>query len=127
MAVLSNVITPTNVLTATSTNTVTNKTLTSPVINQPVLQQNVQVIGTNTTAVASRTYVFTATLTLTLPASPSAGDWVAFSNRSGVLTPVIGRNGQNIMGLAEDMTIDSLNAGITMTFADATRGWVLAP
>jgi hypothetical protein len=109
-------------VTLTGTQTLTNKTLTSPIITQ-----NVQVIGTNTTAVASRTYVFTATLTLTLPASPSAGDWVAFSNRSGVLTPVIGRNGQNIMGLAEDMTVDSLNAGITMTFADATRGWVLAP
>jgi hypothetical protein len=122
MATLSNIITPTNVLTATSTNTVTNKTLTSPVITQ-----NVQVISTNTTAVRSRTYVLTATLTLDLPASPTAGDSVAFSNRSGTLTPVIGRNGQNIMGLAENMTIDSLNAGFSLTFADATRGWVLAP
>jgi hypothetical protein len=32
MAILSNIITPTNVLTATSTNTVTNKTLTDPKI-----------------------------------------------------------------------------------------------
>jgi len=32
MAILSNIITPTNVLTETSTNTVTNKTLTDPVI-----------------------------------------------------------------------------------------------
>jgi hypothetical protein len=90
-------------------------------------RQTVNVISTNTTAVASRTYVFTASLTLTLPASPTAGDWVAFSNRSGTLTPVIARNGQNIMGLAENMTIDSLNAGMTLTFTDATRGWVLAP
>ena len=89
--------------------------------------ENVQVISTNTTAVASRTYVLTASLTLTLPASPAPGDWVAFSNRSGTLTCVIARNGQNIMGLAEDMTVDSLNAGMTLTFADATRGWVLAP
>jgi hypothetical protein len=109
-------------VTLTGTQTLTNKTLTTPVITQ-----NVQVISTNTTAVASRTYVFTASLTLTLPASPTAGDWVAFSNRSGTLTAVIGRNSQNIMGLAENMTIDSLNAGMTLTFADATRGWVLAP
>lgn len=90
-------------------------------------RQTVNVISTSTTAVASRSYVFTASLTLTLPASPTAGDWVAFSNRSGTLTSVIARNGQNIMGLAENMTIDSLNAGMTLTFADATRGWVLAP
>ena len=90
-------------------------------------RQTVNVISTSTTAVASRSYVFTASLTLTLPASPTAGDWVAFSNRSGTLTSVIARNGQNIMGLAENITIDSLNAGMTLTFADATRGWVLAP
>jgi hypothetical protein len=114
---------PTGVVVGTSdTQTLTNKTLTTPVVTQ-----NVQVISTNTTAVASRTYVFTASLTLTLPASPTAGDWVAFSNRSGTLTAVIGRNSQNIMGLAENMTIDSLNAGMTLTFVDATRGWVLAP
>jgi hypothetical protein len=91
----------------------------------PIIRQNIQIISTNTTAVASRTYVFTASLTLTLPSSPTAGDWVAFSNRSSTLTPVIARNGQNIMGLAEDMTVNSLNAGMTLTFADATRGWVL--
>ena len=104
------------------TQTLTNKTLTTPVITQ-----NVQVISTSTTAVASRTYVLTASLTLTLPASPAPGNWVAFSNRSGTLTSVIARNGQNIMGLAENMTVDSLHAGLTLTFADATRGWVLAP
>jgi hypothetical protein len=104
------------------TQTLTNKTLTTPVITQ-----NVQVISTSTTAVASRTYVLTASLTLTLPASPAPGDWVALSNRSGTLTSVIARNGSNIMGLAENMTVDSLHAGLTLTFADATRGWVLAP
>jgi hypothetical protein len=119
MATLSDIITPTNVLTATSTNTVTNKTLTSPVVTQ-----NVQVISGNTTAVRSRTYVFTATLTLTLPASPTAGDAVSYANRSGTSTPVIARNGQNIMGLAEDLTVDNENYFATLVFADATRGWI---
>jgi hypothetical protein len=108
-------------VTLTGTQTLTNKTLTTPVITQ-----NVQVISGNTTAVASRTYVFTASLTLTLPASPTAGDWVAVSNRSGTSTPVIGRNGQNIMGLAEDMTVNNTSVGFTLVFADATRGWVFA-
>lgn len=104
----------------TDTQTLTNKTLTSPDITQ-----NVQLISTNTTAVRSRTYVLTASLTLTLPASPAAGDWVAFINRSGTTTASIARNGSNIMSLAEDMTLDSAQARGTLVFADATRGWTL--
>lgn len=38
MAILSNIITPTNVLTETSTNTVTNKTLTDPVIIGTIIE-----------------------------------------------------------------------------------------
>jgi hypothetical protein len=87
-------------------------------------RETINVISTNTTAVASRTYVFTATLTLTLPSSPTAGDFVMFANRSATATPVIGRNGQNIMGLAEDMTVDNVNYFATLVFADATRGWI---
>ena len=89
-----------------------------------ITRENVQVIGGNTTAVRSRMYVFTASLTLTLPSSPTAGDVVMYSNRSGTSTPVIARNGQNIMGLAEDMTVDNVNYFATLVFADATRGWV---
>jgi hypothetical protein len=100
-------------------------TLTGLPLPQPVITQNMQVIGSGTTAVASRVYVLTASLTLTLPASPAAGNWVSVSNRSGTTTPVIARNGQNIMNLAEDMTIDNSTASFTLTFADATRGWVL--
>jgi hypothetical protein len=97
----------------------TTLTLTSPVITQ-----NIQVISGNTTAVRSSTYVFTATLTLTLPASPTAGDMVMFANRSATSTPVIDRNGSNIMGLAENMTVDNVNYFATLVFADATRGWI---
>jgi len=106
-------------VTLTGTQTLTNKTLTAPIVTQ-----NVQVISAATTAVASRTYVLVASLTLTLPASPIAGNWVSVSNRSGTTTAVIARNGQNIMGLAENMTVDNLTASFTLTFADATRGWV---
>lgn len=97
------------------------KTFTSP----PIYDDNIQVISVNTTAVKSRTYVLTTSLTLTLPASPSAGWWVRVVNRSTTVTSVVNRNAQNIMGLAENMTIDDLHAGITLVFADATRGWVL--
>lgn len=83
------------------------------------------VISTNTTAVSGAVYVLTASLTLTLPASPSAGEYVMFANRSSTTTATIARNGQNIMGLAEDMTIDGLHYCGELMFADATRGWVL--
>lgn len=85
----------------------------------------VSVISTNTTAVKSRTYVMTASLTLTLPASPIAGDWVDVINRSDTTTPVVARNGQNILGYAEDFTVNIANFTGRFIFADATRGWVL--
>ena len=82
-------------------------------------------ISTNTAAVAGTYYLITATLTLTLPASPTAGQFVAFSNISGTTTPVIGRNGLNIMALAEDLTLDSAQARGTLVYTGATNGWVL--
>jgi hypothetical protein len=70
-------------------------------------------------------HVFTAGLIpLFLPPSPQPGDWVAFSNRSGEISNVIIRNGQNIMGLNEDMTVDNINYFATLVFADASRGWI---
>ncbi len=96
----------------------------SKISGSGVLAKNVQVISTNTTAVSGRTYVLTASLTLTLPASPTAGMTVEIVNRSGTTTCVVGRNAVNIMGLAEDLTINSLTASFTLTYADATRGWV---
>ena len=93
-------------------------------INAADAAEVVSVISGNTTAVAGRTYVLTASLILTLPASPAAGAWVRFSNRSGTTTATIARNAQNIMGLAEDLTLDSTEASGMLIFADATRGWV---
>jgi len=87
---------------------------------------SLQVISTNTAAVSGCLYVMTASLTLTLPASPAVGDTVKVSNLSGTTTCVVARNGSNIQGLAEDLTIDSLNAAITLTYASASLGWVFA-
>jgi hypothetical protein len=66
--------------------------------------------------------VTTAGLTMTLPASPAAGNEVAIQVGDFTNT-VIGRNGQNIMGLAENMTIDVANRTVNLFFTDATRGW----
>jgi len=67
-------------------------------------------------------------VTITLPATPSSGDRVqlidiasnAFTNNI-----TIGRNGESIMGLAQDMTIDENSAGLALIYSGATYGWVL--
>jgi hypothetical protein len=69
--------------------------------------------------------VLTATCTLTLPASPNTGDSIKISNRSGVATAVIARNGNKIMGATSDLTIDKLNAGFEMIYSGSAQGWVL--
>lgn len=89
------------------------------------LVEDVVVISTNTAATAGKTYVFTASLTLTLPTSPSAGDFVKWSDRSGTTTCVVDRNSSNIMGLAENITLDAANSSGEFFYADATRGWVI--
>ena len=98
------------------TGAVTFNTYTAP---------TVYVINTNTTAVANSVYVLTANLTLTLPTSPSSGDSIKISNRSGVATCVLARNGSNIMGSASDLTLDTASASFELIYSDATNGWVI--
>jgi hypothetical protein len=87
---------------------------------------SVSVISSDTNAVVDTLYVMTASLTLTLPASPSAGDKVLLSNRTGTTTSVVARNGNNIQGLAQDLTVDALEIGLTLVYTgDATQGWVI--
>ena len=84
-----------------------------------------QVISTNTTASNGTAYVLTASLTLTLPATPTAGDCVFVHDASGSGTCVIGRGGENIMGAAEDLNLNTGYPYLWLVYADATRGWVL--
>jgi hypothetical protein len=88
--------------------------------------QNI-VTATTQTAAANNHYVMTnaALSTVTLPASPTAGDvvWATFTN--GLTTNTIARNGQNIMSLAEDLTVDNPNATIQVRYINSTVGWRL--
>lgn len=85
------------------------------------------VTGTTQTAVASNQYVLTnaAATTVTLPASPSAGDTVYVTVANNLTTNVVARNGSNIMSLAQNLTLDATYASAQLRYADATRGWVL--
>jgi hypothetical protein len=83
------------------------------------------VTATSTTASAGdHIHVTAATQTITLPASPTAGDRVAITVENFTDT-VVARNGNVIMDLSEDFTIDVANMGITLIYTDATNGWRL--
>lgn len=78
-----------------------------------------------TTASAFSRYRLTASVNLTLPASPSDGAWVDVVNHSGTKTARVLRNEQNINNLAEDMTLDLLWVPIRFVFRTG-YGWFIA-
>ena len=94
-------------------------------VTQVMNPLSVSVISANTDAQKDYLYVLTATCTLTLPSAPSIGDSIKISNRSGVATATVARNGKKIMGAAEDLTLDKLNSGFEMIFSGDAEGWIL--
>ena len=85
---------------------------------------------TTTTTATSKTLsnrercsVTAAGLTITLPASPSAGWEVSITVAGSFTDTVVNRNGSNLMSLAENMTIDKADMTVTFYYVDATRGW----
>ena len=57
--------------------------------------------------------------TITMPSSAVEDDYVDFAEATGNLADnnvTVARNGLNIMGLAEDMTIDMKNVGFRLTY-----------
>ena len=65
-------------------------------------------------------------ITATLPASPSAGDIVAFKDYSGNFSTnnvTVGRNSSNIDGVATDPTLSEDNLAVSFVYIDSTQGW----
>lgn len=91
----------------------------------PSVKPTVSVISSDTTAVANSVYVLTASLTLTLPASPQVGDSIKVSNRSGVATCVLGANNKKIMGAAANLTLDTASASFELIYSGTDQGWVI--
>lgn len=110
-----------NLATLSGTEILSNKILVDSSV-----RSTVNVITTNTTAVVGHTYVLAANLVLNLPATLVAGDMFSVQNSSGLVSCVIGRNGHNIMSLAEDLLIDKLNVSFNLTYIDSTRGVVIS-
>ena len=62
-------------------------------------------------------------ITLTLPANPQNGDQVQVVLPPGFTGLVIGRNGNSIMGVNEDMTVDKVNVNLTFKWLTAISQW----
>lgn len=84
--------------------------------------------STSITAAVNKHYVLTAATlaTVTLPASPTISDTIYVTVANGLTTNVVARNGQNIQGLAEDLTLNAAYAAVQLRYSDATEGWIFA-
>ena len=89
------------------------------------------VVTSNLTVVAKAGYFINtsaAAITTTLPASATIGDFISFIDYAGTFDTnnlTIGRNGHNIQGVAEDLTVSVERAGLTLVYVDSTQGWLL--
>jgi len=86
---------------------------------------------TGFTAVAGEGYFINTTsgaITMTLPASPSLGDFVSVIDYAGTFDTnnlTVGRNSQPIQGSAADLVVATERAGFTLVYTDGTQGWLL--
>jgi hypothetical protein len=82
-------------------------------------------------AVAGEGYFINTTggvITMTLPATPTIGDFVSFIDYAGTFDTnnlTIGRNSENIQGSAADLTVSTERAANTLVYTDGTQGWLL--
>jgi len=83
------------------------------------------------TAVAGEGYFVNTSggaVTVTLPASPSIGDFVGIVDYGGNASNnniTIARNGSNIQGVASDRTILQARASEVFVYSDSTEGWTV--
>ena len=125
---LSNAGSITNSGTITNTGTISGGTITGTIDNQVNWDTTAKTAGF--TAVAGNGYFVNTTsgaITVTLPASPSAGDLVGikdYANTADTNAITIARNGENIQGTANDFTISTEGLSILLIYVDGTQGWV---
>ena len=65
-------------------------------------------------------------ITVTLPASPSAGDIIAlkdYANTWDTNVVTLCRNGSKINGVCENTTLSTESQSVTLIYVDGTKGW----
>jgi len=88
------------------------------------------IITSDTTLASGNGYFVNTTsgaITVTLPASPSVGDYLQIKDYAGTFGTnnlTIARNGSNIQGNANDSLITTNRAALKLVYADATKGWL---
>ena len=88
------------------------------------------VVTGNTAMVAGRGYFVDTTgtpVTMTLPASASAGDTIAIKDYAGTFASnalTIARNSHKIQGADNNSQISTARASVVLVYIDATKGWL---
>jgi hypothetical protein len=88
-----------------------------------------KIITANYTALNNeRIFVNQGGITITLPLNPTLGYQVQLIDMTGTAATTnwtVGRNGQKIQGLAENLVVNTNGARMTLVYSDAVRGWAL--
>jgi hypothetical protein len=94
---------------------------------------NIQAVQTTGfTAVAGNIYpcnTTSAAFTVTLPASPIAGNQIQIIDYAGTFgtnNVTLGRNGLNITGQASNYLLTTNRESVILTYIDSTQGWVVS-
>jgi len=115
-----------NITTAVSGDTLT---ITGPNLSAYIESSFTIVTGDGSTtfsAVANQRYgvnTSAGSITVNLPSSPATGDAIFFADAGGAFSTnnlTIGRNGNTIMGLSENMTISTNNASTGLFYTGST-------
>lgn len=89
----------------------------------------VRTTGTGITAVANDRIICTGGgFTITLPSSPLENDTIQIIDATGVFgssNVTVGRAGNKIQNLNEDLILNINNTSITLVWTGATYGWLI--
>ena len=103
-------------------------TWATPSSNGGITWQSVQTA--NFTASTGNAYPINTTssaITVTLPATPSAGNYLVLTDYAGTWATnnvTLNRNGSNIDGIAENGTLKTNRQSISLVYIDSTQGWI---
>lgn len=94
-------------------------------VNAAINMSVAVVSGTSQAAASGNIYVLqnAAATTVTLPANPNPGDVVGIKSANGRFDNVVARNGKQIEGKSEDVTIDVKGIAIKLQYIDSTSQW----